>query len=87
MTLCICSYAEYLQVGFGIQKIIIGQILFRDDIPYNQFEMYYVKANNEIDLCAAAQIYISGIIGVFGTLRYLYLITEGVIQGHLNSVG
>lgn len=50
----LCSYAEYLQIGFGVQKIIVGQILFRDVVPYDMFNKHVVTANEEIALRVAS---------------------------------
>ena len=44
----LCSYAEYLREGFDVGRIIIGQILFRDVLPYDEFNAHVVKANDEI---------------------------------------
>ena len=50
----LCSYAEYLQVGYDVQKVIIGQILFREVLPYDMFNNHVVFANEEIALRVAA---------------------------------
>ena len=49
-----CSYAEYLQVGLNVQKVIRGQLLFREVLPYDMFNNHVVSANEEIDLRVAA---------------------------------
>ena len=49
----LCSYAEYLQIGFGIRKIIIGQILLRVFVPYEQFDQHAVTTKEEISLRVA----------------------------------
>ena len=41
----ICSYAEYLGVGFDVQKVVISQIIFRDVVPYHTFNENVVTAN------------------------------------------
>ena len=43
-----CSYAEYLQVGLNVQKVIIGQLLFREVLPYDMYNNHVVSANEEI---------------------------------------
>ena len=79
----LCSYAEYLREGFDVGRIIIGQILFRDVLPYDEFNAHVVKANDEIArLVVDFRIYISGTTGGFGIPLSLYLIIRGVFRGY-----
>ena len=77
-----CSYAEYLQVGLNVQKVIIGQLLFREVLPYDMFNNHVFSANEEIAYeWLRCQKYTFGIIGGSGILLYPYWITRVVIQG------
>ena len=44
----ICSYAEYLRVGYDVLKVVISQIIFRDVLPHEDFNAYVTLANEEI---------------------------------------
>ena len=44
----ICTYAEHLRVGFDAKKVVIGQILFRDVLPYATFIESVFRANDAI---------------------------------------
>ena len=78
----LCSFAEYLQVGLNVKNVIIGQILFREVLPYDMFNSHVVSANEEIALRVAAlpKIYFWHHRGS-GILLYPYWITRVVIQG------
>ena len=46
------SFAQYLKYGYGVQKVVIGQILFREKVNYADYNSHVTEANNELfNLC------------------------------------
>ena len=46
------SFAQYLKYGYDVQKVVIGQILFREKVNYADYNSHVTEANNELfNLC------------------------------------
>ena len=51
------SLVQYLKYGHDVQKVVIGQILFREKVNYADYNSHVTEANNELFKSCQTQVY------------------------------